>query len=74
MIKFIYRVQNLLDERGEVLNDLFLATGVTRKTLYRGPKRKPIIAAIAYYLGITAEELVEGTDAQEVWERETFYY
>lgn len=74
MIRFIYRVQNLLAERGEVLNDLYCGTGVTRKTLYRGPKRKPIIAAVAYYLGISAEELVAGTDAEEVWARETSEY
>ena len=74
MIKFVYRVQNLLAERGEVLNDLQRGVGVHRKTLYAGPKRKPIIAAIAYYLDISAEELVAGTDVEEIWNRNTEDY
>lgn len=74
MTRFIYRVQELLAERGEVLNDLQRGVGVYRKTLYRGPKRKQSIAAIAYYLGINAEDLVAGTDAEEVWYRDTSDY
>lgn len=69
MTKLLFRVQNLLAERNEVLIDLQRGTGVNRKTLYRGPKRKQTIAAIAYYLNISAEELVAGTDAEEVWKK-----
>lgn len=74
MTKFVYRVQNLLAERGEVLNDLQRGVGVHRKTLYKGPKRKPLIAAIAYYLDISAEDLVAGTDVEEIWNRDTGDY
>lgn len=74
MTKFIYRVQNLLAERNEVLNDLQRGSGVNRKTLYRGPQRKQTIAAVAYYLHMSAEELVAGTDAEEVWSRDTSEY
>ena len=74
MTRFVYRVQNLLAERGEVLNDLQRGAGVHRKTLYRGPKRKQTIAAIAYYLNMRAEELVAGTDAEEVWNTDTGEY
>ena len=74
MIKFVYRVQNLLADRGEVLNDLQRCVGVNRKTLYRGPQRKQTIAAIAYYLGVSAEELVAGTDVEEIWNRDTSEY
>lgn len=74
MIRFLYRVQDLLAERGEVLNDLQCGCGVNRKTLYRGPQRKQTIAAIAYYLGMDAEELVAGTDAEEIWNRDTSDY
>lgn len=74
MIRLIYRVQNLLAERGEVLNDLQREVGVNRKTLYRGPQRKQTIAAIAYYLGVDAEELVAGTDAEEIWNKDTSEY
>ena len=74
MKRFLYRVQDLLAERGESLNDLQCGAGVNRKTLYRGPKRKQTIAAVAYYLGMNAEELVAGTDAEEVWNRDTSEY
>ena len=74
MIRFIHRVQNLLAKRGESLNDLQSGCGVNRKTLYRGPQRKQTIAATAYYLGISAEELVAGTDAEELWQKDTSEY
>ncbi len=74
MTRFIYRVQDLLAERNEVLNDLQRGVGVNRKTLYRGPQRKQTIAAIAYYLSIDAEQLVAGTDVEEIWYRDTGEY
>lgn len=74
MMRFVYRVQNLLAERGEVLNDLQRGSGVNRKTLYRGPQRKQTIAAAAYYLDMRAEDLVAGTDAEEIWYQETSDY
>lgn len=74
MMRFVYRVQNLLAERNEVLNDLQRGAGVSRKTLYLGPKRKQTIAAVAYYLNMSAEELVAGTDVEEVWYRDTSEY
>ena len=74
MTRFVYRVQNLLAERGEVLNDLRSGVGVDRKTIYRGPRSKSTIAAVAYYLGISAEELVAGTDAEDVWYKDTSEY
>lgn len=74
MTRFLYRVQGLLAERGEVLQDLQSGVGVHRKTIYRGPKHKPTIAAIAYYLGVDADELVAGTDAEEVWHKDTSEY
>ena len=74
MIKFVHRVQNLLGERGESLHDLQCGAGVNRKTLYRGPQRKQTIAATAYYLGISAEDLVAGTDVEELWNRDTSEY
>lgn len=73
-MRFIYRVQNLLAARGETLNDLQRGVGVNRKTLYRGPQRKQTIAAVAYYLGMNAEELVAGTDVEAVWAKDTSEY
>lgn len=75
MMKFRYRVQNLLAERGEILNDLHRGVGVSRQVFYNErSKRKATIAAVAYYLGMSAEELVAGTDAEEAWYAETGEY
>ena len=74
MTRFIYRVQNLLAAQGEVLHDMQRVIGINRKTLYNGPKQKHIIAAIAYYLDINVEELVAGTDAEEIWNEDTSEY
>lgn len=74
MTRFLYRVQDLLADRGKVLEDLQREVGVNRRTIYRGPKNKSTIAAIAYYLGVDAEELVAGTDAEEVWNSDTSGY
>jgi hypothetical protein len=74
MIRFLYRVQDLLAERGEVLNDLQREVGVNRKTLYRGPQRKQTIAAIAYHLHMDAKELVAGTDVEKIWYTDTSEY
>lgn len=74
MKKFVYRVQDLLAVRGEVLHDLQRGVGVYRKTIYRGPRSKTTIAAIAYYLEMSADELVAGTDAEEIWNRDTSEY
>lgn len=74
MTRFVYRVQNLLAEQGKVMNDLQSVVGVQRKTIYKCPKKKPTIAAIAYYLGVSAEELVAGTDAEETWNKDTSGY
>ena len=74
MIRFIYRVQNLLEERNAALSDLQCKVGIYRSTLYRGPQTKKTIAAIAYYFGMNAEELVAGTDAEEIWHKDTSPY
>ena len=73
-MRFVHRVQNILADRGEVLGDLQCKVGVYRSTLYRGPKSKQTVAAVAYYLGVEAEELVAGTDAEEVWYKDTSVY
>lgn len=74
MVRFVDRVRKLLAERGEALNDLQAGAGVNRKTLYRGPQRKQTIAATAYYLGMDANELVAGTDVEELWNSDTSEY
>ena len=74
MIKFAYRIQDLLDERDEVLNDLQSKVGVNCVTIRRGVKNKSTIAAIAYYFNMDAAELVAGTDVEEIWYKDTSKY
>lgn len=71
-MKFQDKIKNILREHGEGLFELSDGCGVDRSTLYRKNKtRRATIAAIAYYFlknyGITAEELVEGTEMEDVW-------
>ena len=55
------------------MNDLQRGVGVTRQVFYKNtPKKKATIAAIAYYLGMRAEELVDGTDAEEAWYKDEY--
>ena len=47
-------------------------TGMSRRFLYKGYHRKlcrSTLMALAYYLGMTVEELVDGTDAMQYWYR-----
>jgi len=68
-IRFYLRVNGLLSQRGLSQHKMELGCGVSRHTIYRGPKTKTPVAALAYYFGITMEELVEGTDAEWVLEQ-----
>jgi hypothetical protein len=66
-IKFIYKLTRILDEQGKNLYQMEAATGIFRGTVYRGVKRKTTLCAIAYYLGMKVEDLVDGTDAEDIW-------
>ena len=67
MTKFIYRLQDLLRERGYTMYDLTPGCGVARETPYRGIKQRSILAALAYFLRMDVEEMVKGTDVEELW-------
>lgn len=67
MRRFEDRLRQALAERGNTLSEMEEEIGVCRSTIWRGVRQKSTIAAIAYFLRMDAEELVDGTDAMDVW-------
>lgn len=66
-MKFIYKLSLILSEQEKSFCSMEQAIGIARSTIYRGVKYKSTLAAIAYYVGMTVEELVDGTDAMDIW-------
>lgn len=67
MIPFSKRLSQLLRERG-ITVEQFEADGMSRHIIYDKSKRRRLtLMGLAYYLGITVEELVDGTTAEEDW-------
>ena len=65
--EFKDRVKELLRKRGYSSEALVQGCGVCRETLWRGVKSRSSIAAIAYFLEVKAEDLVAGTEVEELW-------
>lgn len=64
------KVKDLLRENHLSMGHFEAETGIHRAFFTRYDYHKPrrtTIAAIAYYFGIGVEELVEGTDAEDIW-------
>lgn len=67
MIPFSKRLSQLLRERGITIEQ-FEADGMSKHIIYDKRKRRRLtLMGLAYYLGITVEELVDGTTAEEDW-------
>lgn len=62
------KVYALLYDRGLSTCDMERGCGVARQTVYRGVKCRSVLAALAYFFGMTVEELVKDTEAEEIWE------
>ncbi len=67
-MRLIDRVSEICAQKGIRKQDMPYMCGVARETLYRGVRKRATLAALAYGLGVTVEELVTGTDAEELWE------
>lgn len=70
-LPFHVRVRQLLLMKGVSQNKMEKETGISRRIVYplkRRPTRS-LLMALAYYFGITVDELVEGTDAYNDWYR-----
>lgn len=68
-ISFIDKLRMLLKERGISTHKFQRETLIDRKIFYNKERQlhKSTLMAIAYYLKMDAEEMVEGTDAEDVW-------
>lgn len=66
-MKFKYKLSLILSEQGKTFYSMEKDIGLFRSTIYRGVTNRLQLAAIAYYVGMTVEELVEGTDAMDIW-------
>ena len=62
-------LRDLLRERGISTYQFEADTGIARRIFYtdRGSHRRATLMAIAYYLGMRVEDLVAGTDAENIW-------
>ena len=71
VIPLYLRVRQMLSEKGVSQNAFELDTGICRRVLYphKHQPHRSTLMALAYYFGVTVEELVEGTDAVDIWHR-----
>ena len=69
MIRFDQKLRQILWDRGISIVQFSLDTGITRSYFYKkGHKHhRAYFMAIAYYLNMTVEELIDGTDAVDEW-------
>lgn len=68
-ISFIDKLRMILKERNISTHKFQQDTLIDRRIFYDKERRihKSTLMAIAYYLKMDAEEMVEGTDAEDVW-------
>ena len=69
LIPFFHRVRKILKERKITTLQFECDTGIARRILYKTDHRphKATLMAIAYYLKMDGEELVKGTDVEDIW-------
>lgn len=72
MIPFETKLRKILKQRKIYIFQFSQDTGIDRANLFyrknaNQAHRKYIYMAIAYYLGMTVEELVDGTDGEIDW-------
>ena len=63
------RIYQLIREKGITTSQFEAETGIGRRILYENRKTQwSTLMGLAYYFGITVEELVAGTTMEERWE------
>jgi hypothetical protein len=70
VIPFKEKLIAILRERKISMNKFSNDTGIDRRSFFyrEGHKHhKAYFMAIAYYLNMTVEDLVDGTDAMDIW-------
>ena len=68
-ISFIDKLRMILKKRNISTHQFERDTLIARRIFYDKGRRlnKSTLMAIAYYLKMDAEEMIEGTDAEDVW-------
>ena len=66
MIPFKAKLRAILKERNILVTDFCLDTGINRQSFFHKHNRhhRTTYMAIAYYLSMKVEELIDGTDAE----------
>lgn len=69
IIPFCDRLRKLTAERGITTFRFEIDTGIARRIFYKQTSaiHRSTLMACAYYLGVTVEELVDGTNAMDFW-------
>jgi hypothetical protein len=69
LIPFAQRLRQILWNRKISLLQFSIDTGIDRRIFYRKRRKhhRTMYMAIAYYLNMTVEELIEGTTAMDEW-------
>ena len=71
MERFEDKLHRELVARGKSFNRMEAEVGINHSTFSgkrgRGCHNRPTLMAVAYYLGITVEDLVAGTDMEDYW-------
>ena len=70
LVPFKEKLKDILRERKIGLYQFCADTGIDRTTFFyrEGHKHhKAYFMAIAYYMHMTVEDLVDGTDAMDIW-------
>ena len=71
MTPFKEKLREILKERGITLKQFGIDTGISRERFFYNKDshrhRLYVYMAIAYYLDMTVEDLVEGTDGEIDW-------
>lgn len=66
-MEFRKKLVRILRKKGKSIQGLERETGVSRQTLWRGVRYRSILCAIAYYAEERVEDLVEGTEMEDIW-------
>ena len=66
-IPFKVKLIKIMAEQGKTWLGMRESCGVCRETVWKGIRRRPTLCAIAYFLEMRVEDLVEGTEMEDIW-------
>lgn len=66
-MEFRKKLVRILRKKGKSIQGMEREAGVSRHTLWRGVRTRSTLCAIAYYAEDRVEDLVEGTEMEDIW-------